>query len=376
MAATVHRPISPPRGMRTKSTVLITALMFLLTLQKAAAQQPPARSAANGDNPYNAGVSPALAILVVAIVSAFFLLGFFSIYLRRCSGDNSAIAPAILAGLGGGRSRRGTQRGLDQSLLETFPTMVYSSVKGQKLGKESLECAVCLCEFEEDDILRLLPRCSHVYHRDCIDVWFTTHVTCPVCRFNLAVSDEEPQPETADAVAISVEREEVVNGEDQHPDLADLVQIGSQRRQARSGSVKRIPMSSRSTGDWAAVVAASGGEGGDRFRLRLPEDVRRQILAAGQLRRSASFAVFTGRGEGSSRRGYRESVGRGWRSLRMGRSGRWPLFGRSFSARTAAEGSVSGSVKGGVVVPVKETNGDRGKTEDNAVISSAAFNLV
>ncbi|XP_020596164.1 E3 ubiquitin-protein ligase ATL6-like, partial [Phalaenopsis equestris] len=224
-------------------------------------------------------VSPALAILVVAIVSAFFLLAFFSIYLRRCSGDNSAVAPALLAGIGGGRSRRGVPKGLDSSLLEKFPTMVYSSVKAQKLGKESLECAVCLCEFEDDDVLRLLPRCSHVYHRDCIDVWFATHVTCPVCRTNLAAEDQDQHPEMVDVVAISVE--EVVDGEDRHPDLEDLVRIGSLRREARTGSVKRVPMSSLSTRDWAAVVAAAGGERGERFRLRLPEDIRREIMAAG-----------------------------------------------------------------------------------------------
>ncbi|KAK8969327.1 E3 ubiquitin-protein ligase ATL6 [Platanthera guangdongensis] len=263
MAANNNIPIS----------ALLATILILHVLPPAAAQQPTAKPTPNQDNPYNTSVSPALAILVVAIVSSFFLLGFFSVYLRRCTGDRS--------------SRRGAQKGLDSSVLEAFPTMVYSAVKGQKLGKESLECAVCLCEFEDDDILRLLPRCSHVFHRDCIDIWLASHVTCPVCRSNLSI---------------------------------------------------------------------------ERFTLRLPEDLRRELLEAGKLRRSASFAVFPTRGEGSSRRGYRDGGARMWRSLRIGRSGRWPFLGRNFSsngrgetaaaaAAAAAEGSAFGSSKSVRVTP-------------------------
>lgn len=48
-------------------------------------------------------------------------------------------------------------------------------------------------------------------------MWFTTHVTCPICRYNLADDNEDPQLEAADVVTILVELEEAVNGEDQPP---------------------------------------------------------------------------------------------------------------------------------------------------------------
>ena len=76
-------------------------------------------------------------------------------------------------------------RGLNSSDIERFPTFVYSAVKAHKKGKEGLECAVCLNEFEDDETLRLLPKCNHVFHSDCIDLWLAFHVTCPVCRANL-----------------------------------------------------------------------------------------------------------------------------------------------------------------------------------------------
>ncbi|KAG0497530.1 hypothetical protein HPP92_002221 [Vanilla planifolia] len=323
MAASGRRQISPPPN----PTYLVLSVLLLAT-SPAAAQIASSKPTTGDDSPYNASVSPALAILVVAIVSTFFLIGFFSVYFRRCTGDRSAVVPSALVGITGVRSRNGvTQEGLDPALLDTFPPMVYSGEKKHKQGKEPLECAVCLCEFEEDDVLRLLPRCSHVFHRDCIDIWLATHVTCPVCRSNLAEVDPIAE---ADHVAIPV-------GEiaDREAELSDLVRIGSQRREvavtatrSRLGSVSRMPMNSRSTEDWAAAIAEGNGE---RFRLRIPEDVRRELLAADRLRRSASLAVFPSRGEGSSRRGYRDGASRGWRSLRLGRSGRWPFLGRSSS---------------------------------------------
>jgi hypothetical protein len=47
--------------------------------------------------------------------------------------------------------------------------------------QEGLECAVCLSRFEDADILRLLPKCKHAFHLDCVDTWLISHSTCPLC---------------------------------------------------------------------------------------------------------------------------------------------------------------------------------------------------
>ncbi|CAN1345765.1 Putative RING-H2 finger protein ATL36 [Linum perenne] len=73
---------------------------------------------------------------------------------------------------------------------------LYSSVKGLKIGKGGLECAVCISEFEDAETLRLIPACSHVFHIDCIDSWLVSHVTCPVCRADLTLP--RPDPTTTD----------------------------------------------------------------------------------------------------------------------------------------------------------------------------------
>ncbi|KAI3440418.1 uncharacterized protein J3R85_003481 [Psidium guajava] len=74
---------------------------------------------------------------------------------------------------------------LDPTVIRSFPTVLYSAVKGHKIGEASLACAVCLSDFEDHDTLRLIPRCHHAFHPDCIGKWLASRSTCPVCRANL-----------------------------------------------------------------------------------------------------------------------------------------------------------------------------------------------
>jgi len=45
-------------------------------------------------------------------------------------------------------------------------------------------CAICMDHGNEETAWRVL-RCSHMYHADCIDMWFQNHVACPVCRTDI-----------------------------------------------------------------------------------------------------------------------------------------------------------------------------------------------
>eukprot|EP00658_Telonema_sp_P-2_P024785 TRINITY_DN19978_c0_g1_i5.p1 TRINITY_DN19978_c0_g1~~TRINITY_DN19978_c0_g1_i5.p1 ORF type:complete len:106 (+),score=27.29 TRINITY_DN19978_c0_g1_i5:128-445(+) len=43
-------------------------------------------------------------------------------------------------------------------------------------------CSICLCEYEEEEELRAMPSCTHVFHVTCIDEWLVLNQSCPVCR--------------------------------------------------------------------------------------------------------------------------------------------------------------------------------------------------
>ncbi|CAN1345767.1 RING-H2 finger protein ATL11 [Linum perenne] len=130
-------------------------------------------------------------IMVIVLVVAFFFMGIISIYVRRCS-HRRDIEDFHFEHLSSIRD----PPGLDSDVIHTFPMFLYSSVKGLKIGKGGLECAVCISEFEDAETLRLIPACSHVFHIDCIDSWLVSHVTCPVCRADLTLP--RPDPTTTD----------------------------------------------------------------------------------------------------------------------------------------------------------------------------------
>lgn len=309
---------------------------------------------------YNyARFSPSMAIIIVILVAALFFMGFFSIYIRRCSNDGGAGVRQALS------MRRGrgvaASRGLDAAVIETFPTFPYATVKGLKIGKGALECAVCLNEFEDDETLRLIPKCDHVFHPECIDAWLENHVTCPVCRANLV-----PQPgesihlpgeseleteNTAELgtqqngdVSIRISDDHEVNTNELEAPQPEVLNRNSSLRQnrpprpqsVRSKSFRRFR--SHSTGH----SLIQPGENTDRYTLRLPEEVRKQVMNRAFLNRNASSVVMPR--IGSSRRGYRTGTGEGsnrgrsygrLESLRIGRSDRW-IFARAPSFLTRA----------------------------------------
>ncbi|KAK6140923.1 hypothetical protein DH2020_025316 [Rehmannia glutinosa] len=76
--------------------------------------------------------------------------------------------------------------GIDRNIIESLPFFRFSSLKG---SKEGLECAVCLSKFDDTEILRLLPKCRHAFHMNCIDKWLENHSSCPLCRYKFDVSD-------------------------------------------------------------------------------------------------------------------------------------------------------------------------------------------
>lgn len=45
---------------------------------------------------------------------------------------------------------------------------------------QDLNCSVCLSEFQNGDLMRVL-KCQHLYHQGCIDKWLERRTVCPLC---------------------------------------------------------------------------------------------------------------------------------------------------------------------------------------------------
>ncbi|CBZ53427.1 Zinc finger (C3HC4 RING finger) protein, related [Neospora caninum Liverpool] len=55
-------------------------------------------------------------------------------------------------------------------------------------------CAICLCEFEENDWIRRLP-CQHFFHSACIARWLRSHASCPLrCHVNFFTGEVYSSP--------------------------------------------------------------------------------------------------------------------------------------------------------------------------------------
>jgi len=67
-------------------------------------------------------------------------------------------------------------RGLQS--VDHLPTLVF---EGQQLPSDQTTCAVCLCDFEMSEELRVLG-CTHHFHKECIDKWLGVAPSCPVCK--------------------------------------------------------------------------------------------------------------------------------------------------------------------------------------------------
>lgn len=76
------------------------------------------------------------------------------------------------------------QQGLDETTLRNYPKLLYSQAKSHHKRDMLISsgCSICLVDYKDNDKLRLLPDCYHIFHVKCIDPWLRLHPTCPNCR--------------------------------------------------------------------------------------------------------------------------------------------------------------------------------------------------
>ena len=49
----------------------------------------------------------------------------------------------------------------------------------------NIACPISMVDFSDNDIVTVIRHCGHVFATDQLNIWFATHCTCPVCRFDI-----------------------------------------------------------------------------------------------------------------------------------------------------------------------------------------------
>ncbi|KAK8560811.1 hypothetical protein V6N13_026246 [Hibiscus sabdariffa] len=246
---------------------------------------PPPPSSAN---------NPSAPVVITIIFLISFLFGFIVIHFCKCVLENisSNRPPVEVISVPTGDVNK--SNGLDPDLVQAFPTFYYSTVKESRREKYGLECAICLGEFEDDDLLRLLTICCHIFHKECVDLWLQSNKTCPVCRQELDVprksfnkspvllhtnsmheigaNNQHRSPLLRNAVYIDI-KEDVNEESDEAEEQNISPNTKEKHRRKREGIEGHFR--SNSTGHSIARVRE---EDDSRYRLRLLDHVKIRIV--------------------------------------------------------------------------------------------------
>lgn len=143
------------------------------------------------DEDSGSNFSPLVIAIIGILASVFLLISYYTIISKYCGNTNR------LSGTGNHDPNEEfddnhnptlhepwlvATTGLDESLIKSITVCKYKRGDGLVEGSD---CSVCLSEFQEDERLRLLPKCSHAFHLQCIDTWLKSHSNCPLCRANI-----------------------------------------------------------------------------------------------------------------------------------------------------------------------------------------------
>ncbi|KAL1548864.1 RING-type E3 ubiquitin transferase [Salvia divinorum] len=146
--------------------------------------------------PRTAALKPGIAAVLGILTTIFSITFLLLLYVKHCKGSSYANASR-------GNPASTRDSGINRKVIESLPMFRFSSLRGHKDG---LECAVCLNKFEAEEVLRLLPKCKHAFHVECVDTWLDAHSTCPLCRYRVDPEDvllhtPLPTPRTSAAPA-------------------------------------------------------------------------------------------------------------------------------------------------------------------------------
>ncbi|VYS62172.1 unnamed protein product [Arabidopsis thaliana] len=91
--------------------------------------------------------------------------------------------------------------GLSKDIREMLPIVIYK----ESFTVNDTQCSVCLGDYQAEEKLQQMPSCGHTFHMECIDLWLTSHTTCPLCRLSLIPKPSEDLSHQSIEIVSSIE---------------------------------------------------------------------------------------------------------------------------------------------------------------------------
>ncbi|KAK9911521.1 hypothetical protein M0R45_035422 [Rubus argutus] len=176
------------------------------------APPPPFEFGDNSEESSGVSFSPLIIAFIGIVASALILITYYTIISKYCGRRANASSARDIHDNPNAVSEswQGSNTGLEESLIKSITVHKYKKNDGLV---EGTDCSVCLSEFQENESLRLLPKCSHAFHVPCIDAWLKSHSSCPLCRSNIAapaialVPHQQQQPQVLPSVEENSQQE-------------------------------------------------------------------------------------------------------------------------------------------------------------------------
>lgn len=147
-------------------------------------------------------------IIVTVIVPSVILIFLYSLWKFRRQRQL-----ALEDDENGGLFTNGHQSVLSEEELLNLPVKLYDE-SDSSMHQYFSTCAVCLDDFKLDDEVRLLIRCGHTFHVECIDPWLKTKKrSCPVCKVEAWVSENSTVSCNSESehTALSIEQDDTLD---------------------------------------------------------------------------------------------------------------------------------------------------------------------
>ncbi|KAG8055515.1 hypothetical protein GUJ93_ZPchr0001g31097 [Zizania palustris] len=72
--------------------------------------------------------------------------------------------------------------GLDPAAIASYSKVPFFTASADADADADAMCSICLSEYTDGEMLRVMPDCRHRFHVMCLDAWLRRNASCPVCR--------------------------------------------------------------------------------------------------------------------------------------------------------------------------------------------------